>query len=105
MISLEVAAKATSAAAAIPVRVRGRQSSAQKVASIRYQGAQTVLSAISITATGISTTAAPSIARSHTVRTCPALAWKMKTPQPDAMRAPHTANSRDACASGSYCVN
>jgi hypothetical protein len=75
MTSLEHAAKATSAAMAIPVRVRGRQSSAQNVPSMRYQGEPVALSAISMVAIGISTTAVASRTRSAREWICPALAW------------------------------
>ncbi len=68
-LSLEAAAKATSAATAIPVRVRGRHSNAQNTASSRYHGVLTPLSAISIGAIGSSTTAVPRSARSAADRT------------------------------------
>jgi len=97
---LEAAAKATNAATAIPAGVRGRHSSAQNIASSRYQGVLTPLSAISIGAVGNSTTATPSRARSPTDLTWPALAWKTNRPQAAATTAPDTARNRATSGSG-----
>ena len=72
LIVLEAAVKKPMAAApAIPARVRGRHSAAQNSANSRYQGQLTPLSAISSCATGSSTTARASTARSPAERTMP----------------------------------
>ena len=97
---LEAAAKATNAATAIPAGVRGRHSSAQNIASSRYQGVLTPLSAISIGAAGNSTTATPSSARRPADRTWPALAWKTNKPQAAATTAPDTVRNRVTWGSG-----
>ena len=73
-ISDEVAAKAMSAAASIPERVRGRHITAQNAVGNRYHGESTPLSAISIGASGSRIRAAPSMARSQGDRMYPSLA-------------------------------
>ena len=70
----EAAAKAMSATASIPERVRGRHITAQNAVGNRYHGEVTPLSAISIGASGSRIRAAPSMARSHGDRMYPSLA-------------------------------
>ena len=92
----DAAAKQTRAAAAIPMRDRGRQSSAQNTANSRYQGEFTPLLAISMIAVGSSSTLTASRTRSAGVRTWPEQAWKTNTAQQDAIVAPASAKATAA---------
>ncbi len=74
-ISEEAAAKATSAAAAIPAQLFGRHSRPKNSAVSSVPGEPTVLSAISIGASGSSIRAAPTSARSQGDRIHPSMAW------------------------------
>ena len=74
-ISEEAAANATRAAAIIPARFFGRHSRPKNSAASTYQGLPTVLSAISIGASGSSIRAAPTSARSQGDRIHPSMAW------------------------------
>jgi len=101
LIVVEAAVKnPTAAAPAIPARVPGRHRTAQNSANSRYQGASTPLSAISIRATGNSTTARASTNRSTRERTCPELTWKMNSAHPTVMSAPVIAKAAAASRSG-----
>ena len=74
MMAEDVTRKLTTAATAIPAGVRGRQSTAQNIASPRYHRVLTPLSAISIGALDSKITPQASSTRRATDRICPALA-------------------------------